>query len=160
MVDTPDGPVVVYGTVLPWANDPGVDGQARMWQEHEAAIIRQGEQWRTLRRDHPDGPLVVAGDLNQDRDGSGWYGTRRGRKLLSEAFDAAGLICVTAEDVLAAGKLRCHHLVDHIAVCSRWAAAAEVVVHCWEAQDDDGVRLSDHPTVAIDIGPAGASVEG
>lgn len=84
----------------------------------------------------------------------------RVRQLLSEALAAAGLTCVTAEDVVATGKLRSHHLIDHVAICPRWAAAVEVVVHCWEAQDDDGVHLSDHPTVAIDIKPVVPSREG
>jgi hypothetical protein len=55
--------------------------------------------------------------------------------------------------VVAAGKVRESHLVDRIAICRRWAAEAEhdVRLNCWEKTDPDGTRLSDHPTVAIDL---------
>ena len=151
VVSTPDGDLIVYGTVLPWANEKGDDGNARMWQVHYEAIDQQGEDWRTLRQQYPDAPLVVAGDFNQDRDGSGWYGTHQGRDLLTRALDEAQLICLTDEDVVASGKLRESHLVDHIAICRRWARGSRSEVTCWEQIDDDGTRLSDHPTVAIDL---------
>jgi hypothetical protein len=153
IVDGPAGPIIVFGTVLPWANDRGDDGRSTAWQEHYSAIETQGRQWRQLIELHPGTPVVVAGDLNQDRDGSGWYGTHRGRDLLTSALDGAGLTCVTAEDVVASGKLRRSHLVDHIAISASWAERAEVALRCWETTDADGVRLSDHPTVAIDVAP-------
>jgi endonuclease/exonuclease/phosphatase family metal-dependent hydrolase len=91
------------------------------------------------------------GDFNQDRDGSGWYGSRRGRELLTEALAAARLVCVTSEDVVAAGKLRRNHLVDHIAISEDWHRTFRIEVSCWEPTDVDGTKLSDHPTVAIDL---------
>lgn len=154
LVDAPDGPVVVYGTVLPWANDKGDDGTRRMWQVHYEQIERQGAEWQLLRERYPGVPLVVAGDFNQDRDGSGWYGTHHGRQLLTDALDAAGLTCVTVEDVVATGRLQADHLVDHIVICSRLAARSGVALHCWERRDDDGTHLSDHPTVAVDVVPS------
>jgi endonuclease/exonuclease/phosphatase family metal-dependent hydrolase len=159
VVDHPAGPLVVHGTVLPWANDRGNDGQAGAWQEHYAAIEAQGHQWRELRSLYPHAPLVVAGDFNQDRDGSGWYGTRRGRDLLTAALTGADLECVTAEDVVATGKLQRSHLVDHIAISRSWARCSEVKLQCWEATDADGVHLSDHPTVLIDLEFVGSSAE-
>ena len=71
---------MVYGTVLPWANAPGADGVVRMWREQLLAIERQGREWCALRTRYPDAPLIVAGDFNQDRDGSGWYGSRQVRR--------------------------------------------------------------------------------
>lgn len=155
VIQAPTGPLVVYGTVLPWANDTGDDGTQRMWQAQYEQIERQGGEWRLLRERYPGLPLVVAGDLNRDRDGSGWYGTHHGRALLTDAFDRAGLTCVTAEDVVATGKLREHHLVDHVVICSRWAARSTCTLRCWEHVDRDGTRLSDHPTVAVDVDPCG-----
>ena len=154
IVRTPDGPLLVYGTVLPWANDKGDDGDARMWQVHYQQIELQSQDWQALRRRYPTVPLVVAGDYNQDRDGSGWYGTHHGRQLLTDALDTAGLNCVTAEDVVATGKLRDTHLVDHISICRDWAHHLDVDLHCYEHTDTDGTHLSDHPTVAIDLRPA------
>ena len=150
-VDTPEGELLIYGTVLPWANDKGDDGDAKMWRVHYETVQRQGEDWRALRQLHPGVPLVVAGDFNQDRDGSGWYGTRHGRDLLTSALAGAELICMTDEDVVSTGKLRATHLVDHIAICRRWATGSRSELTCWEQIDDDGTRLSDHPTVAIDL---------
>jgi endonuclease/exonuclease/phosphatase family metal-dependent hydrolase len=124
-----------------------------MWKVHHEQIERQAQDWRTLRELHPHAALVVAGDFNQDRDGSGWYGTRRGRDLLSRALEGANLACVTDEDVVASGKLRASHLVDHIAVCRRWSAGFDAHLSCWEKTDQDGVRLSDHPTVVVDLVP-------
>lgn len=153
VVASPTGDVIVYGTVLPWANDKGDDDQARMWQIHYQQIERQAEDWRALRELHPGAPLVVAGDFNQDRDGSGWYGTHRGRGLLTQALDDVDLACVTAEDVVATGKLRESHLIDHIALCTRWNISPDIRLTCWEQTDPDGTHLSDHPTVAIDLHP-------
>jgi hypothetical protein len=154
IVDHPTGPFIAYGTVLPWGNDRGDDGRSDAWQGHYAAIEKQGAQWWQLRELHPEARLIVAGDFNQDRDGSGWYGTHHSRDLLTTALEGAELSCVTVEDVVATGKLRRSHLVDHIAISTTWAEDAEVTLHCWEATDADDVRLSDHPTVAIDVGPA------
>lgn len=53
--------MIVYGTVLPWANEKGDDGQAAMWQVHYEQIEQQAEHWRTLRELHPEAPLIVAG---------------------------------------------------------------------------------------------------
>src|SRR5262249_22262005 len=56
MVHTPGGPLLVYGTVLAWANEPHHDaGQpARMWDVHLAEIDRQGAEWIRLRTCYPD----------------------------------------------------------------------------------------------------------
>ena len=153
IVDTLAGALVVYGTVLPWANEKGDDRQSKMWQVHYQQIERQGAEWRQLRTLHPDASLIVAGDFNQDRDGSNWYGTRRGRELLTKALDEAELVCLSEEDVVAAGKLSASHLVDHIAVSRVWASTFDAHLACWEKTDQDGVRLSDHPTVAVDSTP-------
>lgn len=77
-VDLPTGPVIVYGTVIAWANEKLHDNgeAARMWEVHLAEIERQGKECRRLRDQFPFTPLIVAGDFNQDRDGSGWYGTK------------------------------------------------------------------------------------
>jgi endonuclease/exonuclease/phosphatase family metal-dependent hydrolase len=151
IVGAPVGPLLVYGTVISWANEPNFDDgrEARMWEAHMAEIARQGGEWARLRAMHPGVPMVVAGDFNQDRDGSGWYGTHAGRSALGTALLDAGLVCVTRFDVVEAGLLESDHLVDHICVTNDLATNA--VVRCWERIDSSGQRLSDHPTVAVDI---------
>lgn len=147
----PNSPVIVYGTVIAWANEPhNDDGRpARMWEVHLAEIERQGREWAQLRAIYPHVPLVVAGDFNQDRDGSNWYGTTEARERLDAGLCNAGLVCATSQDVVAGGLLEAQHLVDHICVSS--TPPTDIEMRCWEAVDRDGVRLSDHPVVAIDL---------
>lgn len=151
VVHAPFGRVLVYGTVIAYANERHFDDgtTASMWQVHLAEIARQGAEWQRLRAQHPNLPMVVAGDFNQDRDGSGWYGTREARARLGEALDAAGLVCVTTLDVEREGLVAAGHLVQHICLSGELAPSAEV--SCWERFDEAGTRLSDHPTVAVDL---------
>ena len=151
LVATPIGDLVVYGCVIPWANEPALaDGSpARMWAAHAETIEQIDHDLTGSSERHPDTPIVLAGDFNQDRDGSGWYGTHAVRRRLSEVLARHELATPTAIDVVAAGLLRSHHLVDHICISS--SLASDVSVRCWETVDDDGIRLSDHPTVAVDI---------
>jgi hypothetical protein len=58
---------------------------------------------------------------------------------------------VTAEDVVATGKLRTSHLVDHIGLCTRWNISPDIRLTCWEQTDQDGTHLGDHPSVAFDL---------
>lgn len=138
--------------MIAWAHEKGDDGTAAMWQVHYDEIERQGREWLELGEEFGDTPLIVAGDFNQDRDGSGRYGTRRGRDLLKDALDRAELVCLSDEDVVASGKLADSHLVDHIAASRGWASQVSWVLSCREKTDPDGVRLSDHPTVVADLG--------
>jgi len=150
-VTTPWGQVIVYGTVLAWANEPHFDdGQpARMWEVHHAEVERQCGEWASIARNHPRTPLVVAGDFNQDRDGSGWYGTNHAREAVTDGLAAAGLECVTAFDAVAEGQLATQHLIDHVCLSAPWAFLSTVELH--ECIDELGRRLSDHPTVAVEI---------
>jgi len=156
LIETPSGPIVVYGTVIPYANDPWLDGDspARKWEAHLAAIDRQGAEWSQLRADRPGVPLIVAGDFNQTRDGSTYYGSQEVWSRLSARLDSAGLRCLTDTDVIAAGLLPSGHLVDHICASSEVAQVGKM--HCWPAHDGS-VRFSDHPTVAVDLGIKGSS---
>jgi endonuclease/exonuclease/phosphatase family metal-dependent hydrolase len=150
LVATPTGPLLVYGSVLPWANDTDPGGTARMWERHAATIPVQGEEWRQLRAEHPGVPLVLAGDLNQSRDGSDWYGTHRVRDLLTTELEQTGLQLLTGFDVVAAGVLD-RPIVDHIAATPDLADLTRATVSGLPVRDDDGVRLSDHPTVIVDV---------
>lgn len=122
---------------------------ASMLNVHRTEIARQGAEWAQLRLANPRVPLVVAGDFNQSRDGSRWYGNTDTRARLSAALSTADLRCVTEEDVVATGKLKAHHLVDHI--CLTADLARDAIVSCWENVDADGQRLSDHPVVVAEL---------
>jgi endonuclease/exonuclease/phosphatase family metal-dependent hydrolase len=150
-VEAPSGPILVFGTVIAWANESAHDDgrPARMWEVHLEEIARQGAEWRQVRKAFPNHPMVLAGDFNQNLDGARWYGTQRTRAALRSALDGADLLCITDEDCVAAGHLEAHHLVDHI--CVTPDVASDARLRCWEPTDEDGRRLSDHPTVAVDL---------
>ena len=78
-IAAPVGPLLVYGTVLPWGGDPGPDpaAPAKGWSEMEGVLPLQLAEWRRLRDTHPDIPLVVAGDLNMNLGGPHHYGSKR-----------------------------------------------------------------------------------
>jgi len=114
-----------------------------MWSEFSKELMLQGEDWAAFRRQYPGIPLVAAGDFNQNLDRARWYGNPETRRQLGEALSCAGLTCLTAEDVVATGKLSLNHLIDHICVSSDLTGSFE----CWEPIDGEGVRMSDHPGV-------------
>jgi hypothetical protein len=149
VLDAPVGRLVVYGTVLPWHTDPGPDGDARAWSEHHRVIPLQGAEWLRLATDHSDASLCVAGDFNTNLGGLQYYGTREGRTLLRVALDAAGLACVTETDRVPEGRLR-YSPIDHICI-SKALADRATVVEAWEGTTVEGVKLSDHSGLMIEV---------
>jgi endonuclease/exonuclease/phosphatase family metal-dependent hydrolase len=151
IADTPHGPLIVYATVIAWANEKMFDDgtPARMWEVHHHEAARQANEWAVLEQQHPGIPIVVAGDFNQDRDGSGYYGTAQGRGIVTAGLEKAGLVCITDFDAVARGELATQHLVDHICVSA--ALASTAVVSVVDRVDARGMRLSDHPTLIADL---------
>ncbi len=154
LIDSPSGPLLVYGTVLPWHADRGPGGHAAGWTEHHRLIPMHGREWAALRRLYPDAALCVAGDLNMNLGGPHYYGTVEGRALLRAAFSDAGLACITETERIPAGLLA-HGPIDHICVSEQLSGAARVAT-AWEGTDGDGVRLSDHNPIR----PIGSVVQG
>lgn len=69
---------------------------------------------------------------------------------MSDALEVAGLSCVTELDFVAAGKLEKRHTVDHL--CMDESLSARVVnVDAWERTRPDGLMLSDHSGVMVDL---------
>ncbi len=147
-VDSPAGPMLVFGTIITYANDRGQDGKSRRWEEHRKSIESHAADWRRLRKDFPDHLFCVAGDFNQSRDGSGWYEDAESLKKLSSALDQSSLQCVTELDMRANGLSRA--TVDHICL-SRSLASGVHTIGAWEGTTEDGGRMSDHNGVFIDI---------
>jgi len=149
-VEHPDGPILVYGSIIAWDGYKGADGQSARWEEHYRFIEWHGRDWRRLRQDHPDHLFVAGGDYNQNRDGARWYGTKKGRDLLSEALDSAGLVCVTEEDFVESGKLRDRHTVDQICLDEKLAERV-AMVGAWEREQAGGLRMSDHSGIWVEL---------
>jgi endonuclease/exonuclease/phosphatase family metal-dependent hydrolase len=144
------GELLVHGVVLPYMNEPGPAGShAPGWTRFMEELLNQRSRWMWIRAQYPSAPLIVAGDLNQNLDGSRWYGSRRTRLALRQALEAAGLNCLTTEDVVASHKLRINHLVDHI--CVTGDLALNGGIKCWEPTTSDGLPMSDHPGVAAQL---------
>jgi len=149
LVESPFGPLLVYGTVLPWHSDPGPNRDAKVWSEHHRVIPLQGSEWARLAERYSDARLCVAGDLNTNLGEPHYYGTRSGRALLREALEGAGLVCVTETDHVPPGRLR-HAPIDHICPSAELASRA-TVVEAWEGTAPDGSRLSDHSGLLIEV---------
>jgi len=150
-VDHPAGPLLVYGSIIAYAGYKGPDGNSPAWHEHYRSIGWHGLDWKNLRQQFPEHPLVTGGDYNQNRDGARWYGTRKGRDLLTRALEEAGLKCVTEEDFVKTGKLRERHTVDHLCMDTKLAKRV-VAVTPWERERPDGMRMSDHSGILVEIG--------
>lgn len=149
-IDSPAGSMLVFGTVITYANDRGTNGKARRWEEHRKSINNYASDWLRLRDAFPHHLFCVAGDFNQSRDGSGWYEDADSVARLSLALDQASLQCVTELDFRANGLSRA--TVDHICL-SRTHANRVRTLGAWEGKTQDGARMSDHNGVFIDIDP-------
>jgi hypothetical protein len=149
LVDSAVGPLIVYGTVLPWHTDPGPTGIAPGWAEHHRIVPMQAREWAALRERHPGVAMCVAGDFNMNLGGARYYGTAAGREALRTGLDVAGLSCLTETESIPPGVLA-HGPIDHICLSDPLCAGARVVA-AWEGTDGDGVRLSDHSGVVVEI---------
>ena len=136
LFDAPAGPLLIYGTVMPWHADYGSDGTAKGWTEQYRIVPEQAAEWSALRAAHPHASLCVAGDYKMNLGGPHYYGTKRGRELLQAGLDAADLACVTRTEHVPPGLLH-HANIDHIAVPAAWAARSRVVA-AWPGSNDEG----------------------
>lgn len=159
---SPVGPMIVYGTIIPYGNAAGRyayhsagedrDG-LKAWDLHYESIALHQRDLVSLRERFPNHGRCFAGDFNQSRDGRMWngrhyYGTPRGRDLLTECLQASGLECVTADDFVAAGQVSTQSLVDHI--CLDHSSAKRVQARdAWEAPNVGDKRSSDHCGVCV-----------
>lgn len=149
-IDSPAGALIVFGTIITYANDPGVSGTARKWEEHRKSIESHAADWHRLRNEFPNHLFCIAGDFNQSRDESGWYEDSDSVNMLSLALDRSALQCVTEVDMRATGLLRSRASIDHICL-SPSLAKGVLAVDAWEGIMDDGRLMSDHNGVVIDI---------
>lgn len=149
VLNSPVGPLVAFGTVLPWHSDTGHlrANPMKQWAEQDRVLPLQVAEWRRLRQNFPDLPLVVAGDLNMNLGGKHYYGTARGRQTLRDGLAELGLVCVTETARIPAGALR-NPPIDHVLVPDAWEPTSRVV-GAWEGKTDDGLRLSDHSGLVV-----------
>lgn len=154
LVETPVGPLIVYGCVIAYGHEPRHDDgrSARAWEVHAVEVERQRADWLRLRELHPDVSLVVAGDFNQGRSGRRWsYGTNAARQAVTDGLTAAGLSCWTEVDLVESGAISEPSHVEHI--CASTDLHQIGAIRAWDRIDETGTALSDHPTIAVDLAP-------
>lgn len=153
-----DGPVCVFGTVLPWLNDRGPDAAnpAQGWAEFARITPLQGAEWRQLRALDPAATLVVAGDPNQNLGGAHYYGTVAGRALLRGELASAGLKCLTQTEHFTPGELD-YPPIDHVCAGAPSGMRLEYAVTGWNKTHSDGTVLSDHSGVLAEISSSSAT---
>lgn len=143
-VNLQDYALLIYGTIITWHGDRGKDGNAKNWEEHYYSIEQHGNDWEYLTKMNPNCKLIVAGDFNQARDGSGWYGTQKGIDSLTYQLNRSKLVCLTDKV-----KPKERHNIDHI------CASRELQHYCkvgfWDNISDSNVTMSDHNGIFIDM---------
>ena len=152
---------LIYGTIIPYHaagtrypyRFEGAEVQGKKaWELHYDSIANQEADWLRLRKKFPGHHLVVAGDMNQNRDGRRWYGTEKGRRDLGDALAGVNLDCTTEGEIepMEEGE-RLNPTVDHICL-DRVLAEQVTAVRGWPAgETEDGKRLTDHTGVYVDV---------
>jgi endonuclease/exonuclease/phosphatase (EEP) superfamily protein YafD len=147
-IDAPAGPCLVYGTIITYANYRGEHGTSARWIEHRKSIAAHLTDWRRLHSAFPDHDLIVAGDFNQSRDGSGWYEDATAVAALTSALETCNLRCVTQQNFRTVLGLS-RSTIDHICLGGRLRDLPALVT-AWEGSRD-GIRMSDHNGVAVRV---------
>lgn len=148
-VAAPFGPCLVYSTIITYANDKGPTGLSKRWAEHRLSVRRHIDDWRRLRAAFPDHSMIVAGDFNQSRDGSGWYEDVEAVATLSEGLKTCALECLTAFDFRRSGLLQKRATIDHICLSNN-LSRLNPIVGAWEGADANG-KMSDHNGVWVEL---------
>jgi hypothetical protein len=139
------GRLLIYGTVMPWPADRGPSGTAPKWVEQRRVVREQAQEWKDLRDRFPTVAMCVAGDFNMTVGGR--IVRDEAKKILQDGLSAARLSCVTRAERIP-GMVK--PLIDHICLPEAWALRSRVV-EAWSGTID-GVRLSDHSAVVIEVG--------
>jgi endonuclease/exonuclease/phosphatase family metal-dependent hydrolase len=156
-IKSPFGSLLVYGTILTYHGDKGLDNNSKAWVEHDKEIDRQGVDWLRIQGLFPHVPLIVAGDFNQARDTVGTYHSPKGIALLDEQLRRNNLFCLTDEDFGAMGKLNVspwsktgayRHNIDHICVTRGRFEVQQV--GAWD-NFTSSQELTDHNGVFVDL---------
>ena len=101
-IETPLGLMLVYGTIITYWGD--TDKQFRRpWLMHQDEIRRHKEDWAKIFPKLPNHMLCVAGDFNQNWDGTKWFTDAKMNDdsvaMLRDHLAAHSLACVTTRDI-------------------------------------------------------------
>lgn len=131
----------IVGVCIPWSSAHVSTGQKnrKRWEDHERYLIGLQRVFRRFR----DIPTIVLGDFNQrihptQRNNA----TRKCRELLNETFKDYEF--ATIESTCEAGKGVIDHVAFSAASCMQCSQVSVL-----PRKTSGGIRLSDHPTVAV-----------
>lgn len=143
------GPVIVYGTVIPYAQDGVRQKVATTWERHRQAVADLVCDINELRSApaYRNAYVVLAGDFNTNLDGTRWYGDPDARERLVNGLSHAGLHCHTLENIRETRQSD-RAIVDHIWTTTNLYPTEPLKIWC--DRDEPG-RLSDHNGVAIQL---------
>lgn len=160
-IETDNGNIIVYGTIITWCGDPGpdTDNKSPYWLEHHRSIFDHGDDWNKLiRKNEKNLPFFVCGDFNQTRDKSNAYCSKGGQNILmlDEQLKRNNLICLTEENFGETSKLSPdpnkgypRNNIDHI--CVSKDSVKIINVGAWDHFANSGIYLSDHNGVYVDF---------
>jgi hypothetical protein len=154
LIATPLGPLLVYGSVMPWNGDKGrmgSDVNASGWSRFFEVVPQQLRECRQLQQRFPKAALCLAGDFNCDMERGSYYGSTKATRLLETGLASLRAFCATGPGRVPRGWLE-HLPIDHIALPISWAPHTRVVA-AWEGRIGQP-RLSDHSGVVVEIKPA------
>jgi hypothetical protein len=157
--DTPKGPLVVAGVVLPWHDDVGddpADPRPAQWDEHRRVLRDQlPVLLRSMREESGGSRRVIAGDFNSHQAFPypllyPYPHDESLRRALAELLANDSLTCHTANELyplpLPLGLIP-QTLIDH--VCTDFGSAERL--ETWSGIDGKRPRLSDHPGVIVTL---------
>jgi hypothetical protein len=55
--------MIVYGTIINYANDKGPSGKWKCWQEHRKEIAEHAKDWLEIRKRYSNHLFLVGGDF-------------------------------------------------------------------------------------------------
>lgn len=144
-IQSPLGPILVYGTIITYAWDGVKEGEAKPWERHRNAVDQQTKEWKALQVQYPRHLRCIAGDFNMNLYGRHWYGVNDAREKVRLGLNEAGLACITMVDLEVPPHNLRHQTIDHICLSDNFKA--DITVEVWQ-----GDNLSDHNGVLVDIG--------
>jgi len=136
-VDTPLGLMLVYGTILTYANDRGPNNKSKKWEEHRKAIGDHKKDWALIASAFPRHTLCIAGDFNTSFCDNYYYAESNRSDLLA-AFKSHDMKNLTAD---------VKQNIDHIVVSQSLIKNSKVSITTW----NEDKQLSDHMGICVDI---------
>jgi endonuclease/exonuclease/phosphatase family metal-dependent hydrolase len=138
-ISTPLGLMIVYGTILTYANDTGPNGKSKKWVEHRKAIADHSKDWTKIAAEFPRHSLCIAGDFNTSFCDN-YYAAETNRSDLLAVLKTLGMRNLTAE---------VEQNIDHITVSQPLVNDCAVSVATW----NEDKQLSDHIGICVEIAP-------